>query len=234
MKHPNRYGDQWADTYDEYTATLALDPSIAVDFLYGLAGAGPVLELGIGTGRIGLPLAARGLNVHGIEASRSMIQRLQLKPGSENIIVHQLDYSNFILPHRYSLVFGPFNAICMLLVVDDQINCFKCVSDVLEPGGRFVIEADVPDLGIRRVNVAASSLGARELQVAVHHRASQQVISHHFLSEGGTVKVRSIIMRYASHSQLDLMAKTAGLELDSAIGSAPRSCLVLALTHLFM
>ena len=138
------YGDRVADVYDELYA--ALDPSDAVEALARLAGSGPALELAIGTGRIALPLAARGVEVHGIDASEAMVAKLRDKPGGAAIPITMGDFADVAVDGRYSLVYVVFNTFFGLLTQEDQVRCFRNVATRLADDGVFVIEAFVPDV----------------------------------------------------------------------------------------
>ena len=138
------YGQRIADVYDE--RTNAARPG-QVELLHELAGEGPVLELGIGTGRLALPLAARGVEVHGIDSSDAMVAKLREKPGGDRIPVTMGDFCDFDLAKRFSLVFVAFNTLFALPDQEAQLNCFAAVSRHLLPAGRFLVEAFVPDLG---------------------------------------------------------------------------------------
>src|SRR5215468_6132678 len=141
---PACYGDRWADVYDEHHSLP--DPGPAVEFLAGLAGGGPVLELAIGTGRVALPLAARGITVEGVDASAAMVEQLRAKPGGESIPVVIGDMAEVPVSGRFRLVYLVFNTLFGLLSQARQAQCFANVARVLEPDGMFVIECFVPDL----------------------------------------------------------------------------------------
>src|SRR4051794_39096730 len=123
MDDPARYGETWAAVYDDIHAFL--DPAAAVDALYDLAAGGSALELGIGTGRVALPLAARGITVHGIDASPAMIARLRSKPGGENIPVTSGDFANVAVDGQYAVIYVVFSTIFGLLTQQAQVACFK-------------------------------------------------------------------------------------------------------------
>ncbi|HDL50154.1 MAG TPA: class I SAM-dependent methyltransferase, partial [Actinobacteria bacterium] len=138
------YGDRIAGVYDDLYEQL--DPGDAVALLSDLAGAGPVLELGVGTGRIALPLRARGVEVHGVDASTAMVARLREKPGGADIPVVIGDFADVPVEGSFSLIYAAFNTFFALLTQDDQVRCFSRVANRLLPGGRFLIEAFIPDL----------------------------------------------------------------------------------------
>jgi len=187
----------------------------AVDFLAELANGGRVLELGIGTGRVALPLAAKGLSVHGIDLSRSMVERLREKPGGESIGISIGDFSSTTVEGTFKLAYLVFNTIMNLTTQEAQIACFRNVSSHLDLGGRFVIEVMLPELQslpfgetIRPYNVTETQWNFDEYDI-VH----QGLISHHCIVEGGKVTHQSIPFRYVWPSELDLMAEMAGMQL---------------------
>src|SRR6476659_10146330 len=142
------FGERLAARYDdagpEISGTQAVDP--VVDFLADLAGDGAALELGIGTGRVALPLAQRGVRVHGIDLSDAMVAKLREKPGAEQISATIGDFATTRVDGTFSLVYLVFNTIGNLTTQDDQVACFQNAADHLDPGGCFVIEVGTPDL----------------------------------------------------------------------------------------
>src|SRR6266545_2398553 len=211
------FGEHVAERYDEDEREM-FDPPVvepAVDFLVELAGAGAALELGIGTGRIAIPLAQRGVRVHGIDLSEAMVARLRAKPGAERIGVTIGDFATTAVQGTFSLAYLVFNAIGNLTTQDQQVACFQNVASHLEPGGCFVIEVGVPALQrlppgetVRVFNVSATRLGFDEYDVV-----SQGLISHHYSVVDGKLEVLSIPFRYVWPSELDLMARLAGMTL---------------------
>ncbi len=210
-----------AETYDETTAEL-FDPAVVeptVDFLVELAGTGRALELGIGTGRIALPLAARGVPVHGIELSRAMTARLHGKPGGEGIGVTIGDFATAKVEATadgtFSLAYLVRNTIMNLTTQAAQVACFRNVAAHLAPGGCFVIEVIVPDLQrlppgetFQVFHVSDAHWGIDEYDVA-----NQGLISHHLRIIDGRLDRQSIPFRYAWPAELDLMAQMAGMRL---------------------
>lgn len=192
------------------------DPSVvqpAVDFLARLAGRGAALELGVGTARIALPLSERGVPVHGIELSAAMIARLRAKPGAQRISVTQGDFARATVPRTFTLAYVVFNTIMNLTTQDEQVVCFRTAAEHLEPGGCFVVEVNVPDLqrlprgdNIRPFMVTPESLGFDEYDVA-----SQRLVSHHYRVVDGRLDAVSTPFRYVWPSELDLMARLAGM-----------------------
>jgi SAM-dependent methyltransferase len=209
------YGDAIADVYDEVHAEL--DPAEAVALLAELAGAGPVLELAIGTGRIALPLAERGLEVHGIDASQAMVAKLREKPGGDRIPVTMGDFADVDVEGRYSLVFVAFNTFFGLLTQEDQVRCFENVGTRLAEGGVFVLEAFVPDLTRfdrgQRVSVLNIEVDSVRLDVDRHDAVAQTVEAQHVLLSRSGIRFQPVRIRYAWPSELDLMARLAGLRL---------------------
>jgi SAM-dependent methyltransferase len=211
------FGEGVAAGYDESAAEM-FEPAVvdpAVDLLAGLAGHGAALELGIGTGRIALPLAQRGIRVHGIDLSEAMVARLLAKPGAEQIDVTIGDFATTTVEGTFSLAYLVFNTIMNLRSQDEQAACFRNVGAQLESGGCFVIEVGVPQLQrlppgetIRAFEVNATRLGFDEYDVA-----AQSLISHHYSVVEGKLEVHSIPFRYVWPSELDLMARLAGMTL---------------------
>jgi SAM-dependent methyltransferase len=210
------FGEHVAEQFDTRYAyqrdPAVLDPM--VDFLAELSGGGAALELGIGTGRIALPLARRGVPVHGIDFSEAMVSRLRAKPGAGAIAVTIGDFATTAVEGTFSLAYLVANTIMNLTTQDEQVACFQNVASQLEPGGCFVIEVLVPGLqrlppgqSFQPFDVSPSHLGFDEYDVA-----RQGLVSHHYWIEAGTVDVEavSVPFRYAWSSELDLMARLAG------------------------
>jgi SAM-dependent methyltransferase len=213
----DHFGERVAATYDQSSAEMfapaVVDP--AVDFLAGLAGRGAALELGIGTGRIALPLARRGVRVHGIDLSEAMVARLRAKPGAERIGVTMGDFATATVDGRFSVAYLVFNTIMNLTTQDAQVACFRNVAAHLEPGGCFVIETGVPQL--QRLppgeTVRAFELGPTRLGFDQYDVASQGLVSHHYALVEGRLEVISMPFRYVWPAELDLMARLAGMTL---------------------
>jgi SAM-dependent methyltransferase len=205
-----RFDERYADQAD----AAVVDP--IVDFLAALAGdGGAALELGIGTGRIALPLASRGVRVHGIDLSEAMVARLRAKPGAEHIAVTIGDFATTTVEAGFSVVYLVANTIMNLTTQDEQVACFRNAAAHLAPGGCFVIEVGVPGLRtlppgerFQLFDVSAAHIGFDEYDVA-----RQGLVSHHYWVEGGTVEVLSPPFRYVWPSELDLMARLAGMTL---------------------
>src|SRR5262245_39922680 len=215
---PSTYGDRVADVYDRMPQVMGKDSGRAVLALAELAGMGPILELGIGTGRLALPLAARGLTVHGIDASEAMVKKLRAKPGGERIPVAIGDFADVTVDGRFSLIFVAFNTFFGLLSQEDQVRCFGRVAEHLTADGVFVLEAFVPDVTrfdrAQRVGVTHMGVDDVQLEVSLHDPVAQRIRSHHIVlsNEGGT-QLYPVSVRYAWPSELDLMARLAGLQL---------------------
>jgi SAM-dependent methyltransferase len=218
---PETYGDRIADVYDATTADLP-DPGDCVDRLAELAGPGPALELGIGTGRVALPLAARGVQVHGIDASEAMVERLRAKPGGEAIPVTLGDFAGVPVEGSYRLVYVVFNTFFALLTQDDQVRCFAGVARRLAPGGAFLLQGFVPDQGLysggQSVRTTHLGLDQARLDLARHDPVAQRVDFQHVLLTEGGIRLYPGALRYAWPSELDLMARLAGLRLRERWG----------------
>jgi SAM-dependent methyltransferase len=215
--------DEWIAQHYETLWPQLFDPAVvdpAVDFLAGLAGPGPVLELGIGTGRIALPLRRRSISVHGIERSRAMVARLNEHPDANEIEVTIGDFATTAVDRAFRLVYLVRNTITNLTTQDEQAACFRNVAAHLAPGGCFVIENYVPEL--RRLppgetaHVFAATpdhLGFEEYDVA-----TQVAYSHHYWVIDGDLRRFSTPHRYVWPAELDLMARLAGMMLRERWG----------------
>jgi SAM-dependent methyltransferase len=212
----NHFGERVAERYDEDAAEL-FDPAVVepvVDVLAELAGAGRALELGVGTGRIAIPLAERGISVHGIDLSEAMVARLRAKPGAEQIGVTIGDFATTKVEGLFSVAYLVFNTIENLTTQDRQVACFENVASHLEPGGCFVIEVTVPDL--RRLPPGETSrtfdLSETHLGIDEYDVVNQGLVSHHYYrTADGSYEKFSGPYRYAWPAELDLMARLAGL-----------------------
>jgi len=213
----DHFGERVAARFDERYADMDSAPVVdpMVDFIAELAGDGAALELGVGTGRIALPLAQRGIRVHGIDLSEAMVTRLREKPGAELVEVTVGDFATTKVDGTFSVAYLVANTIMNLTTQDEQVACFCNVAEHLGPGGCFVIEVLVP--GLQRLPpgerfqpfaVEPNHLGFDEIDVV-----TQSLISHHYWIEGDKVEVFSPPFRYVWPSELDLMARIAGLTL---------------------
>jgi SAM-dependent methyltransferase len=203
------YDAKWADLFEP----AVVEP--AVTFLADLAGTGAALELGIGTGRIALPLSRRGVRVHGIELSAPMVAQLQAKPGSDEIAVTIGDFATTRVDGSFKVAYLVRNTITNLTTQDQQVECFRNVAAHLEPGGCFVIEVYIPELQrlppgetIHPFTVTPTHLGFEEYDVA-----TQIAFSHHYWVVDGQLETFSAPFRYVWPSELDLMARLAGMTL---------------------
>ena len=213
----DHFGEPVAARYDESSPEM-FDPAVVdpvVDFLVDLAGDGAALELGIGTGRIALPLARRGVRVHGIDLSEAMVARLRAKPGAEEIGVTIGDFATTKVEGSFSVAYLVFNTINNLTTQDEQVACFQNVAAHLEPGGCFVVEVGTPQLQrlppgetFRPFDVSPDHLGFDEYEIA-----SQGLVSHHYSLVDGAWVAASTPFRYVWPAELDLMARLAGMRL---------------------
>ena len=211
------FGEEIAARYDDSSDPM-FDPAVVdpvVDFLVELAGSGHALELGVGTGRIALPLAQRGVPVHGIDLSTAMVARLRAKPGGDAIGVTIGDFATTRVDGSFSVAYLVYNTINNLTTQAAQVACFRNVAAHLEPGGAFVIEVGVPDLqrlppGETYIvfDFSETHWGIDEYDVA-----RQGLISHHFQEVDGKIERSSGPFRYVWPSELDLMARLAGMTL---------------------
>jgi SAM-dependent methyltransferase len=212
---PAFYGDRWAPVYDDHYGQV--DPGRAVEFLAGLAGDGRVLELAIGTGRVALPLAARGISVEGVDASAAMVARLRSKPGGESVAVTIGDMAEVPVSGRFRLVYLVFNTLFGLLSQERQAECFGNVAQVLEPGGTFVIECFVPDVARfdhnQRVQARSVTEDSAVIEVSRHDKARQRVTTQMITLDAEGMQLCPVAIRYSWPAELDLMASQAGLRL---------------------
>jgi SAM-dependent methyltransferase len=211
------FGEDVAATYDDGFEDQ-FDPAVidaTAGVLAGLAGHGRALELAIGTGRIALPLAARGVEVHGIDLSRAMVARLRAKPGGDAITVAVGDIATTRVDGTFSLVYLVFNTIMNLTTQDAQVACFRSAAAHLEPGGCFVVEVGVPEL--RRLPPGQSAVpfqvSSTRWAFDLYDTATQAMSSNYVTVTDGRGEYRSIPFRYVWPSELDLMARLAGMQL---------------------
>ncbi len=211
------FDERIAAGYDAHSADM-FEPAVVdatVDFLADLAGDGAALELAIGTGRIALPLARRGVHVHGIDLSPAMVAQMQAKPGADEIPVTIGDIAVDRAEGRYTLVYLVYNTINNLLTQDEQVSCFQNAAAHLVPGGCFVIEVGIPDLQrlppgetFKAFHVSPTRLGFDEYDIA-----AQILYSHHYWVVDDHLEIFSAPYRYAWPTELDLMARLAGMTL---------------------
>jgi SAM-dependent methyltransferase len=217
------FGEPVAARYDESSAEM-FDPKVVgatVEFLADLAGAGAALEFGIGTGRIALPLAERGVRVAGIDLSDAMVARLREKPRAAEITVAIGDFATTRVPGSFSLVYLVFNTIGNLTTQDAQVACFENAAAHLDPGGCFVVEVGVPDLRRLPWGESFALFDVSENHIGIDERdtAIQRLVSHHWRrTADGSFEHSAIPLRYVWPSELDLMSRIAGMQLRERWG----------------
>lgn len=215
--HAATYGARLADDYDAIYGGI-FDTDAAVDRLAILAAGGRVLEFGVGTGRIARPLAGRGLDVWGVDGSSGMLERLKEKPGGEKVTTVCGDFATATAEGKFALVVLLVNTIYAMRTQDDQVTCFANAARHLAPGGRFVVEAWVPDpprgegLGLRARRLGRGFAGL----VIEDHDAGRQILSttQIVIGESGQTRTFPVVHRYAWPAELDLMARLSGMTLE--------------------
>ncbi len=228
MTSSDLWDEETAQRYDETStdkfASGVLDPT--VDFLAHLAGSGTALEFAIGTGRVGIPLAARGVPVTGIELSEPMVAQLRRKVDEATLPVVVGDMATTRVPHEFSLVYLVWNSIANLRTQQGQVECFRNAARHLCPGGRFVIELWVPPL--RRFppgQVAVPfDVGDRHLGFDTYDLITQRGTSHHYWpGDDGSTRYGVSNFRYIWPAECDLMAQIAGMGLEERVADWDRS-----------
>jgi ubiquinone/menaquinone biosynthesis C-methylase UbiE len=211
------YGDRIAEVYDSLHPGELLDTDSTVRFLAARAGSGPVLELAIGTGRVALPLVQRGLEVHGIDASEGMVSKLRAKPGGRDVPVVLGDFKDVPIEGRFSLIYLTFNTIYALTTQEDQATCLRNVAEHLTDEGVFVLDGFYPDTSrFQRnqvTNVNEVEVDRVFLDVSRHDPLAQTISSQHLVITSKGIEMYPVHLRYIWPSELDLMARLAGLEL---------------------
>ena len=223
------YDDDAAGVYDEEVVSPD-DQDACIDALASLAGIGPALELGVGTGRVAIPLAQRGITVHGIDESAPMLERLRRKPGGEQVRPVQGDFAALSLDERFALVFVVFDTITVLGSQERQVQCFERVATHLEPSGVFVVEASIPDRSPRAeaasdgYSLIVKSMRPERVQLEAnwHDAVNQRIYTQWIFLRNGSIQLFPFDMRYAWPSELDLMARMAGLVLQERWGGWQR------------
>ena len=215
----SEYGDRIAHIYDEWYESV--NPA-AIDALAELAGPGPALELGIGTGRVALPLLERGVMVRGVDASEKMLARLQAKPGGYRIPVTVGDFAEVPVEGQYPLIYVVFNTFFALLTQDEQVRCFQNAAQRLTDDGVFLLETFMPDMTRfqrgQNISLVAMDDGYLRIDVTKHDPVKQHVYSQHVAWTESGAWFYPVRLRYAWPSELDLMARLAGLRLAERWG----------------
>ena len=213
-----------ADIYDSEPRG---DEQATVALLHELARGGPALELAVGTGRIALPLAARGIRVDGVDLSPAMVAKLRAKPGGDRLSITMGDFADVPVEGTYRMIFIVYNTLFNLLTQDDQVRCFMNVADHLTEDGLFVVEAFVPSYLTRLRDdqyVDAEQIGVDQVvfDVGRHDPVAQRLNESHVVLSAEGVRLFPIVTRYAWPSELDLMARVAGLRLRDRWGGWQR------------
>lgn len=219
MKYdPSRYGDSWAAYYDLHYGpwSAELDPAAAVRFIVSRAANGPVLELGVGTGRVAIPLAESGLEVDGLDSSKSMLAQLAAKSGSASVRQILADMADFQTGRSYAVVVCLFNSVLMLPTMELQQRCFRSVAESLGKGAAFIVEAIVPKLegfsGDATIELRDTPLGRQRRETVLDQRA-HTLRSTYIAIDRPMVHAREVLLRYSTTDELDSMAHRAGLRL---------------------
>ncbi len=212
------YGQIWASSYDEqWTGAFPVDSTVAR--LRELAGDGRALELAIGTGRIALPLRAAGVEVHGIDISEAMVAKLRTKPNGEDIPVTMGDFADVAVEGTYRVIYLVFNTLFALTSQEEQVRCFANVATHLDPEGTFVVECFVPDLARfdrhQRVQATRVRVDMAGLEISRHDPVAQQIDTQFVVVGPAGNELYPVHIRYAFPSEIDLMARVAGLALRS-------------------
>jgi SAM-dependent methyltransferase len=213
------YGDRIADVYDaRYVEPFAEDTDQAVAFLKEVAAGRPVLELGVGTGRVAVPLSEGGLEVHGIDTSEAMLDKMRAKRGGDRVRTTVGSFADFSLPTKFGVIYVVFNTFFGLLTQEEQVSCFEAVARHLREDGLFVMQAFVPDVtrfDVHNQRVSVESVGVDEvtLETSTHDPFAQRTDSAYVVISEGRAQTYPVRIRYAYPSELDLMARLAGLTL---------------------
>ena len=214
------YGDSFADVYDDWYGAIS-DVDATVTTLLGLASGGPILELGVGTGRLAVPLATAGresgVSVSGVDSSAAMLERLATRDGERLVTATQGSMVHDLPSGPFGLVFVAYNTLFNLRTAAEQQACFNEVAARLSSGGRFVVETFVPDDGGAADDVSVRTLTASRVVLSVSvRRPDEQIAEGQFIeiTEADGVRLRPWSIRYASIEQLDAMAAAAGFEVE--------------------
>jgi SAM-dependent methyltransferase len=217
------YGESIADEYDDLYGTAR---PAAIDMLAKLAGSGLALELGIGTGRMALPLAERGIAVSGIESSPAMVEKLRAQPFGDKVDITLGDFSLCAAPGQFELIYVVTNTLFCLTKQDDQVACFRNVAARLTDDGVFVVSAYVPNMtwwtNGQGIEIQDISLDRVWIEASRHHAVTQTVDCQYLIIEDGSVRLHPVRVRYVWPSEMDLMARLAGLRLRHRYGGWSR------------
>lgn len=218
---PTAYGEGHACVYDQIYAD-AFRTGDAVQFLTSAAGDGLLLDLGVGTGRLAIPLAAAGVAVHGLDASPAMLAELRSRSGANAVGAFEADMTDFMRTDRYQVIVCAVSTLFMLPDQDAQIRCLRCARDHLRPGGIVVVEAFVPDSARfdhnERTEVRRLDDNGAHVLVSRHEPSLQRIHNEHVLIDRSGVHRHAVTLRYSSPAELDLMARLAGLTLERRFG----------------
>ena len=218
------YGERVAGIYDDWYTDYE---HAMIEVLEQLAQGGRALELGIGTGRIALPLQAKGVPVDGIDASSAMIAKLRSKPGGDKIQVTLGNFADVAVDGQYALIYVVFNTFFALLTQAEQIRCIANAARRLEPGGHFVVEAFMPDLSRFRgqQSLRVVSIGDNEVRLDASKTdpIAQQITSQHIMLTASGLQLYPVKIRYVWPTELDLMSRLAGFQLKQRWGDWNKS-----------
>ena len=222
---PETYGERVADVYDQWYKPVETDDEVAL--LAELAAGGRALELGVGTGRVAIPLAQHGVEVVGLDASPAMITAMRKKPGGDKVGVEMGDMEKVDVAGEFSLIFVVFNTFFQLYSQESQLNCFRNVAAHLAPGGRFLIHGFVPDMSTveagQHIGVREAGLDLVRLEATTYDRLEQRIDTTQIRITEQGIRLVHAKLRYALPSELDLMAQVAGLQLEARYGAFDRS-----------
>jgi len=221
------YGDVMAPVYDDFFDEWFTERDVTdrVDFLHGLVGEGKALELGIGTGRLALPLAGRGVRVDGMDNSKAMLDHLRAKPGADDLNLYHDSFQKFSLDATYGLIYLVFNGLLLLNHQDEQISCLESIAAHLAPGGRAVIETSAPDparwgQGDQAVRAESVSPNSLRLLASIHDPVKQVISSQQIkVDEAGGIRLYPERLRYIYHSEFALMVRIAGMSITKQFGT---------------
>lgn len=222
---PSTYGDSIAERYDDLYGNL-FDNEATVTFLASFGRGGRALELGIGTGRIALPLAERGVDVEGVDSSEAMVAKLRAKPGGEGVKVTMGNFVDPPVKGPFDIIYIPFNTLFALTTQEQQVECFVHVANLLDEEGVFVLDAFVPDPTRfdrhQRIGVESIGDGNVTIEATLNDPNAQRSTSYHVIVSGDGIEMHPVVVRYAWPSELDLMARLAGLRLQERWASYRR------------